>query len=116
MPSSLPRLNLVRACALAGLLLLAQALGLVHAVVHAPGLPAPIEDPQHAHHGGEHQASGDQCRLVDAHAAGDLAGAASLAALPEPVANSARAAPTQSAAPKPRVWAPPARGPPALPR
>jgi hypothetical protein len=107
---------MVCACALAVFLLLAQALGLAHGIGHAGGLPPSIENPQHEHHGGEHEAGSEQCRLVDAHAGADLAGAAPLAALPGPMGRGDLPQLVEHAAFQQRVWAAPARGPPPLPR
>lgn len=82
----MPHLTLVRACALAALLLLAQALGLAHGVAHArwgpaqgslpsapsalPGLQAgPVQAPPGdfaaATWRGSHQAGDVECRLID---------------------------------------------------
>jgi hypothetical protein len=107
---------MVCACALAVFLLLAQALGLAHGIGHAGGLPPPVEDLQHEHHGGVHEAGSEQCRLVDAHAAADLASVAPLAALPRPMGRGDLPQPAGHAAFQQRVWAAPARGPPPLPR
>jgi len=107
-----PRLAPWRAACLAALLLLAQALGFGHAVAHA-GWPLGGDAAAVASEGhGNHEAGSAECRLVDAHAHGDLAmgGAWSLPALP--------CAPLQAAAPgwEPPALAPgwrsPARGPP----
>lgn len=108
-----PRLAPWRAACLVALLLLAQALGLAHAIEHAGGLQgggasSALADDDH----GGHAAGTAECRLVDAHALGDLA-MASVAILPTPVAAALpAAAPGWQPPALAPGWRSPARGPP----
>lgn len=75
----MPQLTLLRACALAVLLLWVQAMGLAHSVAHASWGPAPgslqgfeadaAESPRSdflsAIWGGSHQAGDVECKLID---------------------------------------------------
>lgn len=115
-----PRLAPWRAACLVALLLLAQMVGLAHGIEHAGGLhggnvsTAAADDDHADGHDGHpgHDAGSAECRLVDAHALGDLA-MAGVVILPAPVA-----APLPAVAPGWRPpalapgWRSPARGPP----
>jgi hypothetical protein len=118
-PPTQPRLPAWRALLLAALLLLAQGLGFSHAIAHGGAGTADhghtlldgADDHDHGH-GSGHEAGSAQCRLVDAHAHGDLATAAApqlppVATAPAPPA----AGGSTSCTPAPR-WHAPARGPP----
>jgi hypothetical protein len=119
--SNTGRLKPWSALLLAALLLLAQGLGLSHAVAHG-GVPAgtlagePCSDAPgdagHDHMHAGHEAGSAECRLVDAHAHGDLALAATLPGVPLAGAKAPLPQhPAGAARPAPR-WHPPARGPP----
>jgi len=108
------RLGPWRAAALAALLLLAQALGLAHAVAHGLGPAGSAESAAHQgpDDGHGHEAGSAECRLVDAHGGVDMAagGAAAPApALPAAARAVQRLAPRVALAPR---WARLARGPP----
>lgn len=74
----LRRPTLVHAWLLAALLLLAQGLGLAHRVLHAPGVTAAWSQ--------DHEAGGNECRLLDQLASADILCGSQVAAsaLPPP--------------------------------
>lgn len=107
-----PRLAPWRAACLVALLLLAQALGLGHAVAHAAwpqgGEAAAVAGDTHD----DHTAGSAECRLVDAHAHGDLASAGAWLMPALACAPLLLAAPGWQPPALAPGWRSPARGPP----